>query len=83
MLARYAGLNYNSSRSEIAANIASRSNIDQQQLETLMRQCEEAINGQPINWRQAVDLVRRLRELERKLGLRMRSRDVRQAAENI
>ncbi len=83
VLARYAGLNYNSSRSEIAASIASRSNIDPQQLETLMRQCEETINGQPINWRQAVDLVRRLRELERKLGLRMRSRDVRQAAENI
>lgn len=83
VLARYAGLNYNSSRSEIATSIASRSNIDAHQLETLMRQCEEVINGQPINWRQAVDLVRRLRELERKLGLRMRSRDVRQAAENI
>ena len=83
VLARYAGLNYNSSRSEIAASIASRSNIDAHQLETLMRQCEEVINGQPINWRQALDLVRRLRELERKLGLRMRSRDVRQAAENI
>lgn len=83
VLARYAGLNYNSSRSEIAASIASRSNIDAHQLETLMRQCEEVINGQPINWRQAVDLVKRLRELERKLGLRMRSREVRQAAENI
>jgi hypothetical protein len=83
VLARYAGVNYNSSRSEIASRIASRSTVDAHQLETLMRQCEEAINGQPINWRQAVDLVRRLRELERKLGLRMRSRDVRQAAENI
>ena len=83
VLARYAGLNYNSSRSEIAASIASRSNIDAHHLETLMRQCEEVINGQPINWRQAVDLVRRLREVEKKLGLRMRSRDVRQAAENI
>jgi hypothetical protein len=48
-----------------------------------MRQCEDAINGQPINWRQLVDLVRRLREVERDLGLRMRSREVRQAAENI
>ena len=83
VLARYAGLNYNSSRSEIAASVASRSNIDAHQVETLMRQCEEVINGQPINWRQAVDLVRRLRELERRLGLRMRSRDARQAAENI
>jgi hypothetical protein len=48
-----------------------------------MRECEETINGEPITWRQSIQLVRRLRELERNLGLRMRSRDVRQAAENI
>jgi hypothetical protein len=83
VLARYAGVNYNSSRSEIATRVAERSNLDAHQLETLMRQCEDTINGQPIHWRQAIDLVKRLRELERKLGLRMRSRDVRQAAENI
>jgi hypothetical protein len=83
VLARYAGLSYNSSRSEIAARVASRSTIDAHQLETLMRQCEDTINGEPINWRQALDLVRRLRALERRLGLRMRSRDVRQATENI
>src|SRR5215213_9858303 len=83
VLARYAGVNYNSSRSEIAARIAARSTIDRQKLETLMRQCEETINGEPINWRQSIDLVRRIREVERDLGLRMRSRDVRQAAENI
>jgi hypothetical protein len=83
VLARYAGVDYNSSRTEIASRIASRSSIDAHKLETLMRQCEEAINGQPINWRQSVDLVRRLRELEKELGLGMRSRDVRQAAENI
>lgn len=83
VLARYAGLNYNSSRSEIATRIAARSKIEAHQLETLMRQCEEVINGQPINWRQAVDLVTRLREVEKKLGLRLRARDARQAAENI
>jgi uncharacterized protein DUF4350 len=83
VLARYAGVNYNSSRSEIAARIAARSNIDRHQLETLMRQCEEAISGEKLHWQQAVDLVRRLRELERRLGLRLRSRDVRQAAEHI
>ena len=48
-----------------------------------MRQCEEAINGEPINSRQSIHLVRRLREIERDLGLRMRSRDEKQAAENI
>ena len=83
VLARYAGLSYNSSRSEIAARVAARSKVEAPQLETLMRQCEDVINGQPINWRQAVDLVKRLRELEKKLGLRMRARDARQAAENI
>src|SRR5689334_5515730 len=83
VLARYAGVNYNSPRWEIAARVASRSKVEAHQLETLMRQCEEVINGEPINWRQAVDLVKRLRETEKKLGLRMRARDERQAAENI
>jgi Domain of unknown function (DUF4350) len=83
VLARHAGVNYNSSRSEIATRVAERSNIDAHKLETLMRQCEEAINGAPINWRQSLDLVRRLREVEKDLGLGMRSRDARQAAENI
>lgn len=83
VLARHAGLDYNSSRSEIAERIASRSTINQHELETLMRQCEDAINGEPITWRQSIHLVRRLRELERNLGLGMRSRDARQAAENI
>ena len=83
VLARYAGVTYNSSRAEIATRIAARSKVEAQQLETLMRQCEDIINGEPINWRQAVDLVKRLRELEKKLGLRMRARDAQQAAENI
>ncbi len=83
VLARYAGIDYNSSRSEIAKRVAERSTIDADKLETLMRQCEEAINGEQINWRQSLDLVRRLRELEKTLGLGMRARDERQAAENI
>ncbi len=83
VLARYAGVDYNSSRSEIASRIASRGTIDANRLETLMRECEEVINGQPCTWRESIDLVRRLREVERDLGLRMRSREVRQAAENI
>lgn len=83
VLARYAGVDYNSPRAEIAERVALRSTIDRRKLEILMRQCEEAINGAPINWRQTLDLVRRLREVERDLGLRMRSREVRQAAENI
>jgi hypothetical protein len=83
VLARHAGIDYNSSRAEIAKRIAERSNIDAHQLETLMRQCEEAINGEAISWRQSLDLVRRLRDVEKGLGLRMRAREERQAAENI
>ena len=83
VLARHAGVDYNSSRSEIASRIATRGTIDAHRLETLMRQCEEVINGAPCSWRESIDLVRRLREVEKDLGLRMRSREVRQAAENI
>ncbi|HEU4933277.1 MAG TPA: DUF4350 domain-containing protein [Pyrinomonadaceae bacterium] len=83
VLARLAGLDYNSSRSEIASRVAERSSIDEHQLETLMRQCEEAINGAPISARQSIDLVRRLRDVERRLGLLTRQRDERQAAEKI
>ncbi|HEX6045793.1 MAG TPA: DUF4350 domain-containing protein [Pyrinomonadaceae bacterium] len=83
VLARHAGVDYNSSRAEIAQRIAARSTIDRNELETLMRECEETINGAPITARQSVQLVTRLRELEKELGLRMRSRDVRQAAEHI
>ena len=83
VLARYAGVDYNSSRSDIASRVAMRSSVDAHGLETLMRQCEETINGAPTTWRQAIDMVRRLRAVERALGLRMRSRDVRQAAGNL
>ena len=83
VLARHAGVDYNSPRSEIASRIASRGTIDANRLETLMRECEEVINGRPCNWRESIDLVRRLREVERDLGLRMRQREARQAAENI
>ncbi len=83
VLARYAGMDYNSPRSEIARRVASRSSIDAHQLETLMRQSEEAINGVPISERQSVHLVGRLREIERSLGLRMRSRELKQTAQKI
>jgi hypothetical protein len=83
VLARYAGVDYNSPRSEIAKRVADRSKLDAHQLETLMRQSEEAINGGAISERQSIHLVKRLREVEGSLGLRMRSRDVKQTAQNI
>lgn len=82
VLARYAGVDSNSTRSEIAARVAARSaKLDRQQLETLMFECEEAINGAPIDAQKSLSLISQLREVERTLGLRMRSRDIRQAKE--
>lgn len=83
VLARYAGVDYNSPRSDIARRVADRSRLDAHQLETLMRQSEEAINSGTISERQSIQLVTRLREVEASLGLRMRSRDVKQTAQNI
>ena len=83
VLTRYAGVDYHSSRAEIAERVASRSSLNRDQLETLMRDCEETINGAKVNERQSIELVRRLREVEGALGLRMRSREVKQAAEKI
>lgn len=81
VLVRYAGVENNSSRAVIAARVAARSGLSQQKLESLMRDCEDAINGAPINARRTLLLVQQLRELERTLGLRMRSREIRQARE--
>ena len=81
VLARYAAVDNMSPRGEIAARVASRSKIDRTQLEALMRECEDAINGAQINAQQSLELVRKLREVERRLGLRMRSREIRQGKE--
>jgi len=78
VLARYAGTDYNSSRTEIASRVAARSSLEARSLEILMKQCEGAINGEPISERQSIFLVKRLREIEGTLGLRMRTRDIRQ-----
>lgn len=83
VLARYAGVDYNSARSDIARRVADRSRLDAHQLETLMRRSEEAINSGTITEQQSIYLVRRLREVEASLGLRMRSREVKQTAQNI
>jgi hypothetical protein len=83
VLTRYAGVDYHSSRAEIAERVASRSSLDRARLETLMRSCEETVNGTPVSERQSVELARQLREVERALGLRMRSREIKQAAEKI
>lgn len=84
VLVRYAGLSHNSPRSEIAARVAARSGkINAAQLEALMHECEDAINGAPVDTNKALDLVRQLRMVEGTLGLRTRLREARQAAEGL
>jgi hypothetical protein len=80
-LVRHAGLNHHSPRAQIAARVAVRSGLNQQKLETLMQNCEDAINGAPTNAKDSLRLVRQLRQIESALGLRTRDRDARQAAE--
>lgn len=78
VLVRHAGLNNNSPRAEIAARVAARSKINQQQLESLMRSCEDTINGAPTSGRETLQLVKRLRAIESQLGLQGRARDAKQ-----
>ncbi len=83
VLVRHANLHNNSPRSEIAARVAARSGLNAQKLETLMRNCEDAINGAPTNAKEALRMVRRLRQIEAALGLGTRERDARQEADRV
>jgi hypothetical protein len=78
-LARYGGLPANASLEKIAASVARRSGKSRRKLEALLRECEDSIAGAPLAPRRAVELARSLRELERDLGILMRSREIRQA----
>lgn len=80
-LVRYAGLNQSSGRSEIATRVAARSKVDRKELESLMRSCEDTINGVATNAKETLRLVRRLRVIEAALGLQSRERDVKQSTE--
>jgi hypothetical protein len=81
VLVRYAGLSQTAGRAQIAARVAARSQLDQKQLESLMRSCEDVINGAPTNGRETLRLAKRLREIESSLGLQGRARDSKQNVE--
>jgi hypothetical protein len=78
VLVRHAGLSQNSNRAAIASRIALRSKMNEKQLESLMRSCEDTINGAPTNGKEALRLVKRLRDVEARLGLQGRARDEQQ-----
>jgi hypothetical protein len=79
-LARYGGADLAASPEEIAAAVAARSGTDRARLETLLRECEDATKGQPLSARRALFLAASLRELESSLGIKMREREIKQAA---
>lgn len=79
VLVRYGGVSNSTPRAEIARRVAMRSGLKREKLETLMRNCEETINGAPTHAKEVLRLAQRLRDIESKLGLRTRSRDTKQA----
>lgn len=80
-LARYGGLSAGAPLEQIAERVAARSGRDRSKLEALLRECEDSIAGVPLSSRRALELAKQLRELERDLGILMRSREIRQAAD--
>lgn len=79
VLVRYGGVSNSTPRAEIARRVAMRSGLNREELETLMRNCEETINGAPTHAKEVLRIAQRLRDIESKLGLRTRSRDAKQA----
>ncbi|HEX9927413.1 MAG TPA: DUF4350 domain-containing protein [Pyrinomonadaceae bacterium] len=70
-LARFAGVdNTTVKREELAARVAERSKINREELENVMRECEDVIHGAPVNDKKALSLVSKLREFERQLGFK-------------
>lgn len=78
-LARYAGLPATSTAAQIAERVAARSGRDRRELEALLGECEDSAAGAPLGARRALALARALRQLERDLGILMRSREIRQS----
>jgi hypothetical protein len=78
-LARYAGLPAAAPLAQLAERVATRSGRDAVKIEALLRECEDSAAGAPLSARRALALARDLRELERDLGVLMRSREIRQA----
>ncbi|HEX8398873.1 MAG TPA: DUF4350 domain-containing protein [Pyrinomonadaceae bacterium] len=70
-LARFAGVDNTTVKcEELAARVAERSKINREELENVMRECEDVIHGAPVNDKKALSLVSKLREFERQLGFK-------------
>lgn len=75
-VARLVGVdNFATPRSQIAQLIAERLPLENpREIEDLMQQCEAVAQGEPTNKKEVLNLTKRLRELEEKLGLQRRKR---------
>ena len=64
------GLDATATRKEIAHRIAERTRGDEREIEDLLFKCEDIIHGEPVDRRQTVAIIERLRDLEVELGLK-------------
>lgn len=78
-LARFAGCTADAPRAVIARGVAARAGTSAAEIETLMRDCEDVINGEHVNAARALELATSLRQLERELNLRRHAADARHA----
>jgi hypothetical protein len=70
-MARFVGAdNFQTPRHNLARLIAEKTNLDANELENLMFKCEEIIHGETTSKKEVLQLTRRLREIEEKLGLK-------------
>ncbi|MBA2338806.1 MAG: DUF4350 domain-containing protein [Pyrinomonadaceae bacterium] len=81
-LARFGGVSVDATREQIAESVAARSGSDRRMLEELMRECEMAVSGDRVSAQTALRLTTQLREIEGQLGLRLRSRELRQVGKH-
>lgn len=73
--AKYLGVdNYTVSINELARLIAERTGENANEIESLLFKCEEIVRGEPTSKKEVLQLTKRLREIEEKLGLQRRSR---------
>lgn len=76
-MARLVGAdNFTISRKDLARLIAERAKLNVDETDDLMFKCEDIIRGEPTNKKEVLEITRRLREIEEKLGLRRTRKQV-------
>jgi hypothetical protein len=68
--------NQSTSRKDLAALLAERLERDEQEIDDLLRRCEDVMHGEPTNKRTVLQLAGELRGIEQALGLRRTGRKI-------